>query len=272
MAVYLAVMGAAYLAVVARAGSLDKRWVIGTVVVAHVLFLLGPPLMSTDVFNYVDYARLAVLHHLSPYSHVPAEAPQDALYRFVHWRHTHAAYGPLFILGTYPLGFLSPAAAVWTLKTVAAVCSLGCAALLWRLAGRSERAPVVVLAVFGLNPLLLVWGVGGAHNDLLMLLFMLGGVVLLAEKRWAAGGVGLVVAAAIKATAGLALVFAFVGSAERRRLLRGVIPAALAMSVIAVLAFPDHTVGLFRVLHHEQGIVSHGACRFMSPYCSGATT
>ena len=75
---------------------------------AHVILLLGPPLVSQDVFGYLGYARLGALHGLDPYSHIPAEAPGDAIFPFVGWPFKHSPYGPLFTLGSYalaPLGW-----------------------------------------------------------------------------------------------------------------------------------------------------------------------
>ena len=41
---------------------------------AHVAALAAPPLLSADVFGYLDFARLGVLHGLDPYTHTAAAA------------------------------------------------------------------------------------------------------------------------------------------------------------------------------------------------------
>ena len=71
---------------------------------AHVILLLGPPLISQDVFGYLAFARMGALHGLDPYTHVAAEAPADAIFQFVGWPFQHSPYGPLFTLASYAIG------------------------------------------------------------------------------------------------------------------------------------------------------------------------
>src|SRR5205085_3022773 len=100
------------------------------IVSAHLIVLLGPPLILTDVFNYINYARIGAMHHLNPYVHVPALAdPHDAVYRYTSWRYQATPYGPLFTLGTYALARLALPAALWALKLATVGASLLCAGL-----------------------------------------------------------------------------------------------------------------------------------------------
>ena len=48
---------------------------------------------------------------------------------------------------------------------------------------------------------------GGGHNDLLMLMLVLAGVLLVLRSREALGGAAVLAAVAVKATAGVALPF-----------------------------------------------------------------
>jgi alpha-1,6-mannosyltransferase len=226
--------------------------VLGTIGALHLIFLLAPPLLSTDVFNYIDYARLGALHGLDPYAHGPASAPHDPSFAFTAWRHTASAYGPLFTLSSYPLAHLGVAGALWAYKVVGALASLGCVALVWRIAEQLERPPALAAAIFGLNPLLLIWTVGGAHNDLLMLLLMLGGILLVLRSREALGGAALLAAVAIKATAGLAIPFVVLGARRRWRTVAGLAVCAAGVLVMATIAFPGHALGVFKVVSHQQ--------------------
>src|SRR5439155_25185883 len=45
------------------------------IVAAQVVLVLGPPLLSQDVFGYIGFARMGALHGLDPYTRVAAEAP-----------------------------------------------------------------------------------------------------------------------------------------------------------------------------------------------------
>src|SRR2546422_249203 len=44
-----------YLLALAVSRSISTRGAITAIVAVHLVFLLGPPLLSTDVFNYVEY-------------------------------------------------------------------------------------------------------------------------------------------------------------------------------------------------------------------------
>ncbi|HLH15320.1 MAG TPA: hypothetical protein VKV16_11060, partial [Solirubrobacteraceae bacterium] len=71
------VMYACFVVAYKRASLLPARVVIAAIVLAHVIFLLAPPLALTDLFNYVDYARMEVVHHLNPYTTIPILEPHN---------------------------------------------------------------------------------------------------------------------------------------------------------------------------------------------------
>ncbi len=190
----------AYLGVLVVAPRLGRRVVWGAIAVAVLAFALTPPLLSHDVYSYVDYARLGVLHGLDPYVHGPAAAPADPAFAHVTWPHTTSAYGPLFTLSTYPLAWLGVGAAVWVLKAAAAASVLGLAALVARLAPARGVDPRRAAAFVALNPLVLVHVVGGAHNDGLAMLLAMTGVAAVLAAREITGGAALVAAAAVKAS------------------------------------------------------------------------
>ena len=75
------------------------------------------------------------------------------------------------------------AASFWTLKVLLALASLATIALVWRCARLLGRDPVAAVAFVGLNPIVLVWGLGGDHNDFLMLLCIVLGFYLLLLGR-----------------------------------------------------------------------------------------
>jgi alpha-1,6-mannosyltransferase len=249
-------MGFGYAGVLMARGRLRARWVLTAIAVLHVAFFLSAPLLSSDVFSYIAYARLGAVHGLDPYVATPSLAPHDPVYPFEYWRFTRSAYGPLFTLISYGLAQLSPGGMLLALKALFTAASLGCVGLVWMIAVRARRPPVRAVAIFGLNPVLLAWTVAGAHNDLLMLLAMLGGVALVAGAREGSGAALVVMAAAIKASAGLAIPFAVLGAQRRWRAAAGVAVGAVTMVTVAVLAFPSHAVGMFAVLAHQQHFVS----------------
>jgi len=258
--VELAVLTAAYAAVVALAPRIGLRWIAAAAVVLTVAFVLAPPLLSTDVFNYVDVARLFGRYHLDPYVFTPRAERHDPIFVFVHWRTSVTDYGPLFTLAARPLGRLSVPDALWTFKAVAGVASLGCTALVGWIAHRRGSSAARAVAVFGLNPVVLVWTVGGAHNDLLMMLVVLGGTALLLAERPLTAGVTLAAAAAVKLSAGIAIPFLVARRAPGRlRLVAGVAIGAALVVAVAFSAFPDHTLGMFTQLREQQRLIDVGS-------------
>jgi alpha-1,6-mannosyltransferase len=254
----LVAMGGLYLVVL-----LVGRWLPGwvaavAVVVLTAIFALAPPLISTDIFNYVNYARLGVLYHINPYQHGAAAFPADPSYVFTghRWITTPTAYGPLFTLLSYAFVGLGVAGAMWALKAVAALATLGCAALIWGCARRLGIRPVPAMLFFALNPLVLVYAVGGGHNDLLMALALIAGAFLILDGKPALGGAALMAAAAVKLTGGLALPFVLVASRSRWRVLAGAAVAGVAIVLVGLAFFGPHLTGMVDVLRSHDALTS----------------
>src|SRR4249920_2937656 len=117
----------AYLGALVWAPRLGGRVVWGAIVVLLAVFACLPPLLSHDVYSYIDYARLGVVHGLNPYSHPPRAAPADSVLAHVDWKGVTSVYGPLFTLATYPLARLPIGTAVLALKALSAVSTLALA-------------------------------------------------------------------------------------------------------------------------------------------------
>jgi hypothetical protein len=252
----LLAMWVCYLVALACARTLPVGAALGSVLVLHVVFFLAPPLFSADVFGYIDYSRLGQLHGLDPYTHGAAAAPGDPVTPFVRWHDVPSPYGPLFTGLGYPLAHVSIPLALWTYKAVAALASLGCAALTWLIARRAGREPLSATLFVGLNPLLLAYGVAGAHNDLLLGAVVLGGVALAVGGHERLAGAQLVLAAGLKASAGLALPFLLLGARRRGAVLTGALAGAAVVVVTAAALFGSHAFGFVAQLHGQQELVA----------------
>jgi hypothetical protein len=252
----LVAMCVCYAATLAWGSSVRARWVVMAIVLLHVLYAIAPPLISKDVFSYISYARLGASHGTNPYQHAPFLFPNDPAYPFVAWRHVGSAYGPLFTVATYPLALVSVPVAMWTIKVVTAIASLGLVALTWRCAERMGRDPLKAAIWVGLNPILLVYGVGGAHNDLIMLALMMGALALTLEKREGSAAAAVVLAGAIKATGGVMLPFLFLQARDKRRVLVGALAAVIPLLLMSYAAFGTGAIGLLKILKRQQLLVS----------------
>jgi hypothetical protein len=203
--------------VIADSPSPRRRLAWAAIVAALAGFAVAPVLLSHDVYSYVDYARLGVVHGLDPYVHPPAAAPFDPAYARVTWIDATSAYGPLFTLATYPLAWLPVWWAVAALKATAALSLLGIAALVARVAPSRGVSPLGAAAFIALNPLVLIHVVGGAHNDGLAMLAATLGIAAMLSSREAPAGAAFVAAFALKAPAAIAAPFAFLATARSRR-------------------------------------------------------
>jgi hypothetical protein len=255
------IMCASYLLALGFARRLPMRALVAAVVAAHAILLLGPPLISQDVFGYLGFARLGALHGLDPYTHVPAQASGDEVLWFLGWPFQHSPYGPLFTLASYAVAPLGLAGGLWAFKALAVASSLGAVALIARAAGKLGQSRRWAVAFVGLNPVLLVLAVGGAHNDTLIVTMLAAALALTAgsSPRFRAGAAALVVGMAIKVTAGLALAFLVLAPArwrERRRTIVAAVLSLLALGAVALIGFGSHALGFLNAIGEQQQLVA----------------
>jgi len=211
-------IGAAAALGVARAGllALALAWIglgllvrgrtVGTrlVVVAAALWavplLMSAPLFSDDVYDYAAGGAL-VVHHLDPYLVGPHSL--GAAQRVVStvspaWSQTASPYGPLFLLVAAAVARVAgqhDIVAVTLLRVVALGALVATIVVLSRLAATLGRPPAPAVWLVAANPLVITAYVGGAHNDVLMMALLCGGLLLHAHGR-ALSALLLVVAAA----------------------------------------------------------------------------
>jgi hypothetical protein len=229
-----------YAGVLAGVRDLRARVAIGATVVAQLMFLLAPPLRLTDLFNYIVYARMGVVHGLNPYSHVPASVFSDPAFRFSTWHHLPSPYGPLFTLGSYAIAPLSLPVAYWMLKVATVAASLGTLALVAACARRLGRDVASAVVFVGLNPAVLVFGLGGFHNDVFLMLLVVGGVYLLLASREGLAGGALAAAVMIKASAGVLLPIIAMRARRPTRAWTGALAAGGILAAVSLVTFGPH--------------------------------
>jgi hypothetical protein len=281
-------MCAGYVAVLVAVSALPGRAIAATIALANLALLLGPPLLSQDVFGYLAFARLGVLHGLDPYTHVAAEAPVDAVFPFIGWPFQHSPYGPLFTLGSYPLALLGLGGGLWALKALAVAASLGAVALTALAARRMGRSAKAAAAFVGLNPVLLELAAGGAHNDTLVLLALAGALALAAGSssgavaplarahthtrggpqrtshtpptpRLPAAVATLVAGVGVKASAGLVIPFLVLTPTRARERARVALAATASLVLLATIAtagFGVNALGFVDALSEQQQLIA----------------
>ncbi|MGH9103359.1 MAG: polyprenol phosphomannose-dependent alpha 1,6 mannosyltransferase MptB, partial [Acidimicrobiales bacterium] len=185
-----------------RSPGLPPARLAWVVVLWCVPLLIGPPLLSRDVYIYAAYGDLLTLG-LNPYHFGPGALAGGGFLHLVDpiWRSTPAPYGPLFpplsafvvrLTAHHPLG------AVVGLRLVA-LAGVGLAA--WSLpvvARAHDRDPALAVALGILNPVTLCGFVAGSHNDALMIGLVLAALALASRGRTAVALVVASLAAAVK--------------------------------------------------------------------------
>lgn len=181
-----------------------RVWLIGVAWMTP--FVVGPPLLSNDVFSYAAQGLL-LRNGLDPYvvgpsalGNTPAVAAVDPA-----WRSAPSPYGPLAstmqhlaiaISGGSPLG------AAIVFRVVGLVCLVAIGLLCAELAG-PRRVQALTLTV--LNPLLLLHVLSGAHLDGVMCALLLGALLAAHQRHWAIALLLAAAAGSIKAPAYLAV-------------------------------------------------------------------
>ncbi|MGD0455287.1 MAG: hypothetical protein ABSB69_17000 [Solirubrobacteraceae bacterium] len=245
-----------------HAGAISKRWAIVLIAALQLIVFVGPILLSTDVFSYIAYARMGVEHGLNPYLHGPVAIAGDPVSTYVghDWERVATAYGPLYTLLSYPLVPLGVVGALWGMKLEALLASAGTLALVWRCARARGFDPVAAILVVGANPLYVIYGLGGAHNDLIMMLAMMAAVSLTVAstpsgRREAGAAAAVVAGALVKATVAVLLPFMIV---SRRRLapILGTLAALALGALIGYAAFGIHGIDVVAALNRDAAFVS----------------
>jgi hypothetical protein len=249
--VYLAAICAAFAAYAAGAVLVRRRRVALPAVLAvacavQLAPLAGPVLLSTDVYTYWAYGRVAEAHGANPYVTPPSAFPGDPAYHRMgeDWRETTTVYGPGFTLGSEAVAAASGssgAAAAWLYRVAAGLSLVALAVLAARLSPR----PAFAAAFVGWNPLLAVHFAGGGHNDGPMMALVLGALALAASGRRTLAGAGWALAIAVKWVPAAFLVLRAVEARASRRPVRhlGFAAVAAALAGVAFWRYGYHWLG-----------------------------
>ncbi|MDO7868644.1 polyprenol phosphomannose-dependent alpha 1,6 mannosyltransferase MptB [Nocardioides jiangxiensis] len=206
--------------------------------------LVAPPLFSRDGWSYAAQGTMTRLG-ISPYEHGPGVLAGPIVEAVdPRWMETLTPYGPLPLI----LGDLSSRLTTnpWALVICDRVVALaGLALIAWavpRLAAWSGVRPALASAVAIASPLMIANGVGGLHNDLLMVGLMAAALVVGIERGWLWGAVVGGLAASVKVPGGLVcipIVLASLpaGAPLLERVKRLGLAGAVAGSVLAAVGF-----------------------------------
>jgi hypothetical protein len=166
----------------------SHRYIVYSTLLIGLACILIPMLTSQDILSYIMYARMEAIYHLNPMTTMPQALPHDVLYRYIYWKKQPSIYGPTWIIitGTLQwilslLGLGSPVVMVIVLRVSALGAHIGSSLLIWSISGHLQtgigykqlQIRKRAMLAFAWNPLLLMEASINAHNDTVVLFFIL---------------------------------------------------------------------------------------------------
>jgi hypothetical protein len=171
-----------------------RRWALGTVMAGTILFgatlALAYPITAIDMLIYAVRTRGWALYGLNPLATAPQNLSGDPWIGLAaEWTDAPSPYGPVWegpsLLAFRLVGgdFL---AHLFAIKVIAVLAHLGCAILAGLILRRLKPQWVLVgMAAFAWNPLALLEATANAHNDILMVFFLLLAIYFtVSHRRW----------------------------------------------------------------------------------------
>jgi hypothetical protein len=175
------------LALVVHRTAPARRRVWGVAAAWAAPFAVGPPLMDTTVYSYVAFGLVQRNGH-NPYAGGVSQLGDVPIVNAVEpaARDTPSGSGPLSTLVQHfavSAGAGNAIAAVVVLRVIGVLAAIGIARLAEELVPR-HRSRAVALTLP--NPLVLLYVVSAAHLDGLLVVFALGALVAVRQRRWLA--------------------------------------------------------------------------------------
>ncbi|WP_152541399.1 hypothetical protein [Kallotenue papyrolyticum] len=167
------------------------RVLLGMALIFSLPLLALPNLLSSDIYSYIAFGRIAAIHGGNPFIDPPSAYPSDRFYVWVNWKTVPSVYGPAWIYPSLLLTLIVESirshviAYVLAYKLLALLLHLANGALIWAILTRwRPEQRVWGTALYLLCPLTLIEFAGNAHNDVLMITFILLGIWLHLRGAW----------------------------------------------------------------------------------------
>ena len=169
-----------------------RLWVIlATAVLFALPLLVTFPFNATDVYRYFIRGRVSSIYGENPFTEPPSTFTQDPFWQLAgEWANETSPYGPIWEMTATAVTALTQNylyIALILFKLIGLLTHLLIALLIWHLlAGRETAVRRRAVLLWAWNPALLLTFVVDAHNDGLMLLWLLLGYWLaqFGLRRW----------------------------------------------------------------------------------------
>ncbi len=186
----------------------DMRYlwmIVGATLSYAVMLVFAHPIGANDVYDYVFRGRLWGHYNFNPLTVTALQVSEDAWFPYLVWIWQGSPYGPLWAMASLWLYQLAGASLLLNLiayKAAMGVCIVVTTVIVYDLL--RERGIGVALSgavLFAWNPLLLFEGVVNAHNDALLMTFIVLALWLQRRQRITSALVCVTLAALVKITA-----------------------------------------------------------------------
>jgi hypothetical protein len=233
------------LRVLNRNHEVPVRRIVFVVLAWAVPVLLAPPLFSRDVYTYAAQGEM-MSHHINPYAYGPNVLGTTPFNQFADsvWLGTESPYGPTFLSLDGAVdqasghNFLTDLLLLRLLEVAGIAMVVAATPTLARAAGRDPAHAVLLGAG---SPLVLLFLIGGAHNDALMLGLLMAGLAVAKRFGTVPGVILCALAAGVKSPAALGVLFlgwvwAGPGASVRRRIGHTIAAGLIALATMEAAA------------------------------------
>lgn len=181
--------------------SKKEIWIL--IITVSALLFASYPAFSYDMFNYMFTAKTVLVYHQNPYAVIPLQfTGVDPWINFMRWTHLPSAYTPFWILFTLPaylFGFGYFLLIMWNIKLMVAGFYLltvwGIGKIMNKLDNDLE---VPAIAIFALNPLIIIECLVSSHNDIVMMAIAMLSFILYLYKKTTLSYIALAFSVAAK--------------------------------------------------------------------------
>lgn len=153
-----------------------------------VLLIFSYPAFSYDMFNYLFTAKTVLVYHQNPYAVIPLQFSEiDPWTNFMRWTHLPSAYTPFWILLSLPayiFSFGKLVFALWGIKAIVAVSHIATIIGIGKILKKVEPDNELLgMAIYALNPLILIENLVSSHNDVVMMALVVWAIYLYLGKN-----------------------------------------------------------------------------------------
>lgn len=252
------------------------RTIVAITVIICLLMVFIPPLASKDLFSNIFYGKISAEYGENPYIVSPQKFVRDPLMPFtsVNWKNTEVVYAPLFTLTAAGLNKIAGDGLIANMivfKLAMMFFHLANILLIWAIMKKiNYRRQGFATMLYAWNPLVVLHSVGGAHNDVMMMTFVLLAMLLFLKHMNKTAFAMLSLSVMIKYITAVILFMTFIYLIQKHKSIGRIALSAakygLIFIIICVLLFAPFWEGpeIFRSTFKNLEIINHTNLSYVS--------